>query len=85
MKELTIVENLCKGDIVTMVEVKPVWNSEIGSCEDVTFTHKFEVVRNNPKTYGCKYIEGAHKNSGFNWVKGYDLTQNTKKKYFIED
>lgn len=85
MKELTIVENLCKGDIVTMVEVSPVWNAEIGACEDVTFVHKFEIVKNNPKTYGCKYIEGAYKNSGFNWVKGYDLTKNTKKKYFIDD
>ena len=83
MKELTIVENLRKGDIVTMVEVKPLWNAEIGACEDVKFVHKFEIVRNNPKTYGCKYIEGAHKNSGFNWIKGSDLMQNTKKKYFI--
>ena len=85
MKELTIVENLRKGDIVTMVEVKPLWNAEIGACEDVKFVHKFEIVRNNPKTYGCKYIEGAHKNSGFNWINGGDLTQNAKKKYFIED
>lgn len=85
MKELTIVENLCKGDIVTMVEARPFWNAEIGTYEDVTFINKFEIVRNNPKTYGCKYIEGAYKNSGFNWVKGYDLTRNMKKKYFIED
>ena len=84
MKELATVENLRKGDIVTMVEVKPLWNAEIGACEDVKFVHKFEIVRNNPKTYGCKYIEGAHKNSGFNWIKGSDLTQSTKKKYFIE-
>ena len=83
MKELTTVGNLCKGDIITMVEVKPAYNAEIGACEDVKFVHKFEIVRNNIKTYGCKYIEGAYKNSGFNWIKGYDLTQNTKKKYFI--
>ena len=85
MKELTNVANLCKGDIITMVEVHPVYSSEIGTCEDVKFVHKFEIVRNNPKTYGCKYIEGPHKNSGFNWIKGVDLTQNAKKKYFIED
>ena len=83
MKKLTKVENLKKGDIITMIEVHPVWKSETDTFEDVTFHHKFEIIRNNPKTYGCRYIEGAYKNSGFNWIKGHYLTQNTKQEYFI--
>lgn len=81
MKKLITVENLNKGDIITMIETKPMWNSETETFEDVTFTHKFEIIRNNPKTYGCKYIEGAFKNSGFNWIKGYDLTKDSKEYY----
>lgn len=84
MTKLTKVEGFKKGDIITMIETRPMWNKETESFEDVTFTHKFEIIRNNPKTYGCKYIEGAYKNSGFNWIKGHDLTKNTKQEYFID-
>ena len=84
MKQLTKVENLEKGDIVTMFETSPVWNIEKDTFENVTFIHKFEIIRNNHRTDGCKYIEGAYKNSGFNWIKGYDLTANSKRTYFIE-
>lgn len=83
MKKLTKVENLKKGDIITMIEVKTYWNPKTEAPEQTTFHHKFEIVRNNPKTYGCKYIEGAYKNSGFNWIKGHDLTKNIKQEYFI--
>lgn len=81
MKKLTVVENLSRGDIITMIETRPVWNSETETFEDVTSIHKFEIIRNNPKTYGCKYIEGAFKNTGFNWIKGYDLTKSNKEYY----
>ena len=83
MRKLTKVENFNKGDIITVIEKSPMWNSETDTFEEVTFVHKFEIIRNNPKTYGCKYIEGAYKNSGFNWIKGYDLTTNPKREYFI--
>ena len=81
MKKLTTVENLKKGYIITMIETHPVWNSETETFENVTSTHKFEIIRNNSKTYGCKYIEGAYKNSGFNWIKGHDLTGGNKEYY----
>lgn len=83
MEKLTKVENLNKGDIITMIEKSPMYDVETDTFETVTFTHKFEIIRNNPKTYGCKYIEGAYKNSGFNWIKGYDLTNNANREYFI--
>ena len=56
------------------IEQHPMWGE---------FIHKFEIVRNNPKTFGCKYIEGAHTGSGFNWIKGYDLTQAKNREYYI--
>lgn len=79
MKKLNKVEGFKKGDIITVIEKRLMWD---GKAE--TFTHKFEIIRNNPKTYGCKYIEGAYKNSGFNWIKGHDLTKNAMKEYFID-
>ena len=74
MKRLERVEGLRKGDVITVIEQHPMWGE---------FVHKFEIVRNNPKTYGCKYIEGAHKGSGFNWIKDYDLTQIKNREFFI--
>ena len=74
MERLEKVENLKKGDVVTVIEQHPMWGE---------FVHKFEIVRNNTKTYGCKYIEGAHTGSGFNWIKGGDLTQSKNREYYI--
>ena len=74
MKRVKKVENFKKGDVITVIEQNTMWGE---------FIHKFEIVRNNPKTYGCKYIEGAHAGSGFNWIKGYDLTQSKNKEYYI--
>jgi hypothetical protein len=74
MTKVEKVEGFRKGDVITVIEQHPMWGE---------FVHKFEIVRNNPKTYGCRYIEGAHKGSGFNWVKGYDLTQSKNREYFI--
>jgi hypothetical protein len=74
MKRLERVEGFRKGDVITVIEQHPMWGE---------FVHKFEIVRNNPKTYGCKYIEGAHKGSGFNWIKEYDLTQIKNREFFI--
>lgn len=78
MTKLTKVEGFKKGDIITRIETRPMCGEETA-----TFVHKFEIIRNNPKTYGCKYIEGPLENTGFNWIKGYDLTQNTTVEYFI--
>ena len=83
MKKLAKVENLKKGDIITLVEVSPIWDPENGACEDTTFTHKFKITRENKKTYSCEYVEGAFKGMGFKWIKGYDLTTAKNKEYFI--
>ena len=74
MKKLEKVENFKKGDIITEIEQHPMWGE---------FIHKFEIVRINSKTYGCKYVEGALKGSGFNWIKGGDLTKSKNREYYI--
>ena len=74
MTRIEKVENFKKGDVITVIEQHPMWGE---------FVHKFEIVRNNPKTYGCKYIEGAHTGSGFNWIKGVDLTLSKNREYYI--
>lgn len=74
MKRIKNVEGFNKGDVITVVEQHTVWGK---------FVHKFEIVRNNKKTYGCKYIEGAFKGSGFNWVKGCNLMQIRNAEYYI--
>lgn len=51
---------------------------------DTTFEHKFEITRVNPKTYTCKYIEGAYKGSGFGWIKA-DNIAGKKEYYLIEE
>ena len=83
MMKLTKVENFHEGDIITMIERQPMYDIKTDSFKTVTFTHKFEIMRNNPKTYSCRYIEGAYKYSGFNWIKGYDLTKSENREYFI--
>lgn len=73
MTKIEKVEGFKKGDVITVVQQHTMWG---------TFIHKFEIVRNNKKTYGCKYIEGAFKGSGFNWIKDYDLTQIKNAEYY---
>lgn len=75
MKKLAMVENLKKGDVITLIQVSTYWDSETQEERQEIRKHQFEIVRNNPKTYGCKYISGAYAGMGFNLVKGYDLTQ----------
>ena len=74
MKKFVKVDNLSKGDVVTVVEQTTLWGE---------FVHKFVVVRDNPKTYSCRYIEGAHKGMEFGWIKGYDLTQLKNREFYI--
>lgn len=67
---------LKKGDVITYTEIDQISHGA-GTpnqyFEDVEFTHKFEITRVNPKTYTCKYTEGAYKGSGFGWIKTDNL------------
>jgi len=84
MKKL-INNDVKKGDMIFVKEMSPMWNREKQDYDNVCFEYVFEVTRNNPKTLGCKHINGPYSGSGFNWVKGCNLT-NSKKEYFlIED
>ena len=85
MKQLTKVEGLNKGDVVF---VREYWErlDEDGKRYTIVWEYCFKIMRINGKTYGCKNINGYMKNSGFNWIKGYDLTQLSKyhdKEYYL--
>ena len=82
MKKLTEVNGLKKGDVVLMKEVRPI--SKYGELVDVEFEHKFEIVRDNKKTYSCIYIEGAFKGIGFKWIKGSQLGNLASRSYWTE-
>ena len=79
MTKLNKVEGFEEGDIITVIERLLMWDRKIK-----TLTHKFEIIRNKPKTYECKYIEGPYKSNVFDWVKGYDLTKNVMSDYYID-
>lgn len=81
MKKLTNVDEVKKGDKVFVREVAPMWDSDKGETYNHCFEYVFEVVRNNTKTLGCKYINGPYP-GGFNWIKGYALA-GSKKEYFV--
>lgn len=83
MKKIENVNEVKKGDIVLVKEIVPQWDAEQEIFYDYCFEYCFEVVKNNPKTLGCKHINGPHKGSGFNWQKGFDVTQIMNKKYFL--
>ncbi|OQB14300.1 MAG: hypothetical protein BWY15_01155 [Firmicutes bacterium ADurb.Bin193] len=84
MGKLTSNMGLKKGDIIAYTEISKISHgagTKEQYFEDVEFNHKFEITRVNPKTYTCKYIEGAYKGSGFGWVKTDNL--NSNKDYFL--
>jgi hypothetical protein len=84
MKRLLSNLALNKGDVITSVEVSKISHGA-GTpnqyFEDVTFRHKFEILRVNPKTYTCKYTEGAYAGTGFKWIKTPRIE--SAKKYYI--
>lgn len=88
MKQLTKVEGLNKGDVVLTREYCERMD-ENGDRYTLVWEQCFQIIRNNSKTYGCKYINGYMKNSGFKWIKGYDLTKSAKFReneyYLVED
>lgn len=83
MKRLNKVENFAKGVLIKVIETAPIWNSEKQILEYHIFESIFRIDRVNAKTYSCTYTEGYMSGSGFKWVKGYDLSLNTKKEYYI--
>lgn len=83
MKIITNVNDVKKGDKVFVKEVTKMWDSDKEEFYDYCFEYVFEVVKNNPKTLGCKYINGPY-NGGFNWIKGYNLSGGKKEYYLIE-
>lgn len=72
---------LNKGDLITEIEVSPMWDSEQQTYNQVRFTHLFRIDRVNKKTYSCTYIDPTYKGIGFKWVKTTLFTH--KKQYFI--
>lgn len=85
MKKLSNVNEVQKGDMVFVKEITPMWDSKKEDFYNHCFEYVFEVIRNNPKTLGCKYLNGPYKNSGFNWVKGYPLLDGKKEHFIIEN
>lgn len=83
MKRLVNVNDVKKGDKVFVREITQMWDSSKKEFYNYCFEYVFQIVRNNPKTLGCKYINGPY-NGGFNWVKGYDLSSNKKEYFLIE-
>ena len=85
MRKILNVDEVKKGDKILVKENSPMWNSIKQNFTHVCFEYVFEVIRNNPKTLGCMYINGPHKKSRFSWTKGYDLTVNKKEYFLIEN
>ena len=83
MKRLENVNDVKKGDKVFVREVCQMWDSAKQEFYNYCFEYVFEVIRNNPKTLGCKYMNGPY-SGGFNWIKGYSLFNNKKEYYLIE-
>lgn len=79
MAKLNKVEGLVEGDIITLIEILLMWDRKTK-----ILTHKFEIIRDKPKTYECKFIEGPYKSNVFDWIKGCDLTKNVMREYFID-
>lgn len=84
MKRLFNTDEVKKGDKVFVKEITKMWDSKKEEFYNCCFEYVFEVVRNNQKTLGCKYLNGPHAGSGFNWIKGYPLN-NDKKQYYLVD
>jgi hypothetical protein len=85
MRKLSNVNEVSKGDKVFVKDVSVMWDSKKEEYYNVCFEYVFEVVRNNKKTLGCTHLNGPYRNSGFNWIKGYDLTTGKKEYFLIED
>ena len=85
MKKLLNVDDANKGDKIFVKETTPMWDSNTSEMHDHCFEYAFEVIRNNPKTLGCKYINGPYFGGGFNWVKGYALGSGKKEYFLIEN
>lgn len=83
MKKLECVKNINKGDVIFVKSVSRMWDGEKKEYYNYCFEYCFQIVRDNPKTFGCKYLNGPYKGSGFNWVKGYDLTKDERKSYYL--
>ncbi len=83
MKRLTNVNDVKKGDKVFVREISQMWDSAKEEFYNYYFEYVFEVIKNNPKTFGCKYINGPY-SGGFNWIKGCDLSSNKKEYFLIE-
>lgn len=84
MQKLSSNIGLKKGDVIAYTEISKISHgagTKDQYFEDVEFKRKFEITRVNPKTYTCKYIEGAYKGSGFKWIKTDIL--NSNKEYFL--
>lgn len=82
MIKLNNVNDAKKGDKVFVKEISPMWDSKKEETYNHCFEYVFEVIRNNPKTFGCKHINGPYAGSGFNWIKNQNL-ENSKKEYFL--
>lgn len=88
MEKLLNVNEVEKGDKVLVKEISPMWDGEKSEFYHVCFEYVFEVVRNNPKTFGCKYLNGPYYGNGgcgFNWIKGHELTGGSKEYFLIEN
>jgi hypothetical protein len=85
VKKIKNVSEVKKGDKVLVKEVSIMWDGAKAEYYYMCFEYVFEVVRNNPKTFGCKYINGPHYGGGFNWIKGHELTGNGKEYFLIEN
>jgi len=83
MIKLTNVNNFKKGDKIFVRDKTTMWDSNKDEYYNYCFEYVIEVKRNNPKTFGCIYISGPHKGSGFNWHKGHNLAQDDKKEYYL--
>jgi len=82
MIKLSNVNEVQKGNKVFVREITPMWDSEKKEYYNHCFEYVFEVIKNNPNTLGCKYVNGPYKGSSFKWIKGYALL-NGKKEYFL--
>lgn len=81
MKKLSNVDEATKGDKILVKEMTEI--SKEGVLRKHCFEYVLEVKRNNKKTLGCIYLNGPYSGSGFNWVKGYNLTGVKNKEYYL--
>ena len=84
MKRITDNTGFKKGDIITKIEYGCMWDPATQTYPQQDWTLKFEIVRVNKKTYGCKYVEGYMNGSGFNWTKNSEIQQsNVNHEYYF--